>query len=164
MIKEITLAIALGALLGFGLTGSYLASHKGKKSSPISPPTPTLTANPADNSIVATNDQPAPTIATNQTNSTTESSASNSLTVSSPKDESIVSNSLLEIVGSASANSQIIVNTAVKHYQTTSNDKGEFKIEIDLESGLNNIQVDAFDQNDNQSSVIIQVTYSTAKI
>lgn len=163
MIKEITLAIALGALLGFGITGSYLASRKSKKALPITQPTPTLAVEP-DNSTDNPSIDPVTTDKPLQADAAAQPTTTDTVTITSPKDESIVGNSLLEITGTASPKSQIIVNTALKHYQTSADEKGDFKIEIDLESGLNNIQVDAFDQNDNQSSVIFQVTYSTAKI
>lgn len=159
MFKEITLAITLGALLGFGLTGGYLASQKSKRTARQPVPTPAINQT-----------SPAPTSSSSENKIVDDikidntSNPDSSLIISSPKNEDIVANSLLEIIGSATPNSQIIVNTSLKHFQTTASDKGEFKMEIDLESGLNSIQVDAFDTADNQSTVNIQVTYSTAKI
>lgn len=161
MFKEITLAITLGALLGFGLTGGYLASQKSKRASRPAVPTPVISeTSPAPSSSAVAENKLVVETASSDTTSTSESS----LTISSPKNEEIVANSLLEITGTAAAKSQIIINTSLKHYQTIASDTGEFKIEIELESGLNNIQIDAFDQSDNQSTVNLQVTYSTAKI
>ncbi|MBI2465567.1 hypothetical protein HYV64_05485 [Candidatus Shapirobacteria bacterium] len=159
MFKEITLAITLGALLGFGLTGGYLASQKSKRTASQPAPTPVINET-----------SPAPTSSSLETKinedikTNNTSNPDSTLIISSPKNEDIVANSLLEIIGTASPNSQIIINTSLKHFQTTASDKGEFKMEIDLESGLNNIQIDAFDAADNQSTVNVQVTYSTAKI
>lgn len=159
MFKEITLAITLGALLGFGLTGGYLASQKSKRVTRQPVPTPaqgetTPAPTSAANSKLIEDTKPE-TVSTNP---------ESTLIITSPKNEDIVNNSLLEITGTASPNSQVIVNTSLKHYQTTASDNGEFKLETDLESGLNNIQIDAFDQSDNQSTVNLQITYSTAKI
>jgi len=160
MFKEITLAITLGALLGFGLTGGYLASQKSKKTIHQPVPTPVLSETSPEPTSSSTINK-----ITDDTKVTDTTSASEpALIITSPKDEEIVANALLEITGTATPNSQIIINTSLKHYQTTASDKGDFKLEIDLESGLNNIQVDAFDPDDNQSTANIQVTYSTAKI
>lgn len=151
MIKEITLAIILGALLGFGITGGYLASRKSQQPSQTSIPTPTTTS-------PATSISPSPT--TTEISSTVDSQ----LTIVSPKDEEIVDNSLLEIKGNATPNSIIIINVGSKLYQGTATNEGSFTVEVELESGPNNIQIDSFDNQDIQSTVVIQVTYSTAKI
>jgi Glucodextranase, domain B len=153
MIKEIALAITLGALLGFGITGGYLASQKSKKTS-TSVPTPIVSAKTTNSPSIA----PTPTIANELT--TTESI----LTIDSPKDEDIVANSLLKISGSSLPDSIIVANTNLKHYQTKTSSTGEFTLQVELESGTNNIQIDAFSPDDTQSSVTLQVTYSTAKI
>ena len=154
MIKEITLAIVLGALLGFGITGSYLASQKGQKTSNSPEPSPTAYVNSSTDS--ASTITPTP----EEISSTIDSQ----LTIDSPKDEEIVNNSLVEITGNSPPNSLIIVNTGPKHYQVLATNEGQFSVDIELDSGPNNIQIDSFDNQDNQSTVIIQVTYSTAKI
>ena len=154
MIKEITLAIILGALLGFGITGGYLATQKSQKASSLSRPSPTTFVTPSTDST------PTITPTPEEISSTIDSQ----LTIDSPKDEAIVNNSLLEITGTSPPNSLIIVNTGPKHYQGLANSEGKFNVDVELDSGPNNVQIDSFDSQDNQSTVVIQVTYSTAKI
>ena len=154
MIKEIALAITLGALLGFGITGGYLASQKSRKTTFVPTPTPVISIG------LSPTIDPVPSDSLPDPSSTTASQ----LVVTSPKDEDIVNNSLLEVKGTASPLSLILINTNLKHYQTSSNDSGSFSFEVELESGINNIQIDAFTPDDQQSSTTFQVTYSTAKI
>jgi len=152
MIKEFILAITLGALLGFGITGSYLALNNSKKVTSIASPTPTIVQN-QNTTPIPTSTSPEPT---NQ--------SSHTLTIDSPQNESIVAVSSVTIKGLTSPLSSIIVTTATKSYYTNSDDTGKFNLDIEVDSGPNQIQIDSFDPLDNQASVALLVTYSTAKI
>ena len=151
MFKEIFLAIILGTLLGFGLTGGYFAIKKNvSQPSTSTSVTPTLAAQISSNPTIT----PSPAIV----------DTNNQLIISSPENEALVSNSKITLKGSASPKSTIIITTDTKNYHTTADSSGKFSLEIEIETGSNLIQVDAIDTNDNQSSSQIIVTYSTAKI
>ncbi|MFA4826789.1 MAG: hypothetical protein WC596_00840 [Candidatus Shapirobacteria bacterium] len=150
MIKELFLAIVLGALLGFGATGTYFALKKPKNTTtqiiPAISPDPLISSTPS----------PTPS---NQT-----SDNSHSLTITSPENETIVSNSKLSIQGSTTPLSTIIIITPVKTYQQNVNTSGDFNISVDIETGFNIIQINSIDPNDNQVNQQLVITYSTAKI
>jgi hypothetical protein len=158
MIKEIALAIALGALLGFGITGGYIATKKNRSTTP--PPivnSETITPEPDKTDNLSPTKSPEPV----ESNISSDDSV---LSINNPQNESIVSNSLLNLKGNTFSKGIIIINTGVKHYQTTASDNGDFQVDIELDSGINNIQIDTFDKEGNQITKTIQVTYSTAKI
>lgn len=153
MFKEIILATILGTLLGFGLTGGYFAIKKNpaSKNANIVPTISITKSGPTSTAVNLT-----PTEAANSTD--------NQITIDSPENESIVSNSKVAIKGSSSPKSTIIITTSVKNYTTQTDNAGNFNIEIEIESGPNQIQIDAIDLNDNQSTTKLIVTYSTAKL
>ena len=152
MIKEFILAITLGALLGFGITGSYLALNKNKKTVSIASPTPTVAQDQNTTPIPTTATTSEPTIQSNHT-----------LTIDSPQNESIVAVSSVSIKGATTPLSSIVITTASKSYYTSSDNTGKFSQEIEVDSGPNQIQIDSFDPLDNQTSTTLLVTYSTAK-
>lgn len=151
MIKELFLAITLGALLGFGITGGFLALNKNKPASTSVTPTPTIYDLQS-------------TISPTPTPSPEETITSSQLIIDSPEDGSIVSSSKLKITGSSDPKDTIIITTPVKVYNLSSDDSGLFETTIDLESGANLVKITAIDANDNQSDAQILVTYSTAKL
>lgn len=146
MFKEILLAIVLGALLGFGLMGGYLAINK--KNSPKE----TQTITPA--AVEETDISQKETTPLNE-----------DITISSPEDYDIVSKDQIEISGKTKkTNSTIIVISGNQVVDTKSDSEGNFKINISLESGLNIIKITSIDNDNNQSEKTINITYSTAKI
>ncbi len=155
MIKELILAIALGALLGFGITGGYVAvkNNQSNLTKTQNLPTP----QPTDN-LTDTNTQNLPTPTPNL--STTD----HQIQIESPENESIVTNSQLTLKGFTTAKSHLIIITPVKNYYTAADNAGNFSIDVEIESGVNQIQIDSIDSNDNQASIQLIVTYSTAKI
>lgn len=146
MLKELILAIIIGSLLGIGLTGGYLALNK-DNNSPNN-----------DTEIVA-----SPTAISKKTNSQ-ENNQKNNLIIASPEDYDIVSKEKLEISGTTNSNSTIILTLGDQILSEDSNDKGNFKFEISLNSGLNIIKIVAIDSQDNQFEETLNITYSTAKI
>ena len=153
MIKELILAIVLGCLLGFGVTGFYIAVNKNKVSSnriaTISP-VPTAVSNSTN---TQTTPEPTPTIDTGK----------HQLAISSPENESITTTSTVTVKGTTTANSSIVITTASKSYLTNADSSGLFTVDIETETGVNQIQVNSFDSQDNQASSSLLVTYSTAK-
>lgn len=153
MIKELFLAIALGSILGFGITGAFFALNKNKNtpkpnSSEISP-TPTITDLQMSTKVTTT-----PSV------SQTESS----INITSPENNAVLSNSKINIKGDSLPNSLIIISTATKTFSGKSNSNGVFSISIELESGINLIKINSIDSSDNQSETELNLTYSTAKI
>ena len=153
MIKELFLAIALGAILGFGVTGAFFALNKNKHQNTINSnqlsPTPTVT-----------DLQISPETSTTPTISQTESS----INITSPENNSIVSNSKTSIKGDSKPNSLIIITTPSKTFTGKANANGVFSINIELESGFNLIKINSIDTEDNQEEIQLNLTYSTAKI
>jgi hypothetical protein len=154
MIKELFLAIALGSILGFGVTGAFFALNKGKNvpkqqnSSEISP-TPTLTDIQLSTQITTT-----PTVSQTKT----------SINITSPENNSVLSNSKINIKGDSKPDSLIIISTSTKTFTDKANSNGVFNISIELDSGINLIKINSIDSEDNQDEIELNLTYSTAKI
>lgn len=149
MIKELFLAIALGSILGFGLTGAFFALNKNK--------TPTQ-----QNEVI-----PTPTITDMQLSTTTTPAASKtetSIKITSPENNAVLSNSKISIKGDSKPNSLIVISTPTKTFNGKSNANGVFSISIELDSGVNLLKISSIDSNDNQEEVELSLTYSTAKI
>jgi hypothetical protein len=154
MIKELVLAIILGALLGFGLTGGFVAVQKSKTTSTTAQITPMITPQETISGTVTT-----PTTIPPEDTSTDN----HQLIVESPENESIVANSQITIKGSTSPQSHLIITTPIKTYYLIADNAGNFSTDIEIESGINLIQMESIDSKDNQASAKIYVTYSTAK-
>jgi hypothetical protein len=154
MIKELFLAIALGSILGFGVTGAFFALNKSKNvpkqqnSSEISP-TPTFTDIQLSTQITTT-----PTV----------SQTKSSINITSPENNSVLSNSKINIKGDSKPDSLIIVSTSTKTFTDKANSNGVFNISIELDSGINLIKINSIDSEDNQDEIELNLTYSTAKI
>jgi hypothetical protein len=153
MIKELFLAIALGSILGFGVTGAFFALNKNKSATKQSSieisPTPTITD-------IQMSTQVTTTPGLSQTDS--------SINITSPENNAVLANSKISIKGDSKPNSLIIISTPTKTFSGKSNANGVFSISIELESGINLIKISSIDPEDNQDQVEINLTYSTAKI
>jgi len=149
MIKELFLAIALGALLGFGITGGYLALHP---------------KNPPQNNTATVIVEPTVIPTITGTNSQTNSTPSSQLSITSPEDNLLVSTAKINITGTTTANSHIIINSQSQTFIGQSDTSGNFNISITLDSGLNIIKISSIDSTDNQLDTQLNITYSTAKI
>ena len=152
MIKELFLAIALGSILGFGITGAFFALNKNKTSNQSSiqvSPTPTITDIQMSTKVTTT-----PAISQTKT----------STTITSPENNAVLSNSKINIKGDSKPNSLIIISTPSKTFNGKANSNGVFSINIELDSGINLIKINSIDSEDNQEEVELSLTYSTAKI
>jgi len=144
MIKELFLAIILGALLGFGLTGGYYSITK-KNTPPVSS---IITPSPTSPTT-----SPTPSIA-----QTTQE-----IIIAEPENNSIVSSPKTIITGSATPDSYIIINTPIKTYDSKSDTEGNFSVSVDLAPDINQIHITVIDSNDTQTDTLLYITYSTAK-
>jgi len=147
MIKELFLAIILGAILGLGVMGSYLALNK--KVNTNQNKTAEITPIISDTPISIT-----PTV----------NNSNDQLTIDSPENETVVSVSKVNFTGITKPNSNLIITTSTKSFTGKSDNSGKFNLAVDLESGVNLIKVTSIDPNDNQTEILTTITYSTAKI
>lgn len=154
MIKELFLAIALGSILGFGVTGAFFALNKNK--------TP-------QKQIVA-EVSPTPTITELQMSTETSTTSApitkteTSINITSPENNAVLSNSKVSIKGDSKPNSLIIISTPTKTFSGKANANGVFSISVELDSGINLLKINSVDPEDNQEEVELSLTYSTAKI
>ncbi|MFA6250945.1 MAG: hypothetical protein WC686_05640 [Candidatus Shapirobacteria bacterium] len=157
MLKELILAIILGSILGFGVTGGFITLKKsGKPNLPPSSNAPTPTISAPNNPVVSTAPTPSfsPELPENNIN----------LTIDEPLNESIVANSKTTIKGTTAADSHLVVATPLKVFTLTADSQGYFETEVELESGVNLIQVNSSTPDNFQYEKELIVTYSTAKI
>ncbi len=148
MLKELFLAIILGALLGFGLTGGYLAINKKNNSNKdittIVTPTPQSIENTSTQEIIQTEE---------------------GFSFISVEDMDVVSKENIAIDGITNSPNNIVIATLGDQViNTTSKDDGKFSLQIKLTSGLNNIKITVIDSSNNQFEKNINITYSTATI
>lgn len=144
MIKELFLAIFLGSILGFGLTSGFYSFTKKNTS------TPTPTAIPTPSEEVS----PTPsTIATK----------TQEIIIAEPENNSVVSTPKTIITGTASPDSNIIINTPINSFHTKTDTNGNFSLSVDLAPDTNQIHITAIDPNDNQTDTLIYITYSNTK-
>lgn len=151
MLKELILAIILGALLGLGITGGYLALDKKNNSQ-------------NQNQPIITSPTPLPEESINDQNNTDKNQNDN-LTIESVEDNDIVPNEKLEITGTTFPNSPVIATLKETVVDDKSDHDGKFNLQIKLESGLNIIKITVINPEDNnQIEKTLNITYSTAKI
>jgi hypothetical protein len=153
MVKELILAIILGAVLGFGITGGLVTLNKKTPPKPSSPIV-SQTVNPTD----SPSNQPTETLLP------TPTQEDSLLTIDSPENETIVQSSRLTIKGQTMPQSTLIIITPVKMYTLTASDTGKFSQEVDLETGVNLVQINTTTQENLQSEKELVITYSTAQI
>ncbi|MBP9818188.1 hypothetical protein KBC75_05605 [Candidatus Shapirobacteria bacterium] len=158
--KETILAIILGSLLGFGLTGGYFALKRSRPNQNTNvTPTPTEVLSNSEADSLTKNITPEQ-IEDTPPNTNSESN----LTIDSPENETIVNNSQVTIKGSTTPQASIVITTASNSYHTTASSTGSFSQVIEADSGINQIQIDAINLDDSQTTKKIFITYSTAKI
>lgn len=151
MIKELSLAVIFGLLIGFGLTGTFFyvkqSNHKPKAVPNIIVPTlsPETTGNP-------------------KLSPTSNPSTNPNLEITSPQNNDIISTSKTTLKGLSSPNSLIIITTPLKNYQLSADSQGKFSQSIDLEGGLNAINITSIDQSDFENHIEIFLTFSTTKL
>lgn len=147
MIKDLTIAIIFGAILGLAVTtGFYTITKNNKNSSVIPTPTETLSPTP---------------IESNQSSTIKETNSD--LNIELPLNESVSTTAKITIKGTSKPNNILIINTPLETYTSTIDESGSFAVEVELDSGANVIKISAIDSNDNQTNAELLVTYSSAK-
>lgn len=151
MIKELSLAVIFGLLIGFGLTGTFFYVKKSYKQ-PKSEPNiivPTLAPETDTNNKLSPSPNP---------------SSTPNLEISSPQNNDIVSTSKTTLKGLSSPNSLIVITTPLKNYHLYTDASGEFSQSIDLEGGLNAINITSINPQDQENHIEIFITFSTTKL
>ena len=77
------------------------------------------------------------------------------LQVLSPQDEAVVNTPQVDVTGSAPAGAVISINDEI----LIVGDEGQFKTTVSLDEGPNLIEIIASDDNGNETSLILSVTY-----
>lgn len=139
MIKELTIAIVLGALIGFGATSGVIALKNQNKLSQASP-TPIVQTS----DLTSTPDQPEHT-----------------LTITSPDNEIVTDSDQLDIQGQTTSASQIVIHTQQDSFFIEADQSGTFSQAITLEAGANLIQISSFSPTEQQADFDLIITYST---
>lgn len=137
MIKELSIAIVLGAIIGFGVT-SGIVSLKNKNSQSQVSPTPLTTPSPSEP----------------QTNL-------HSLSIQNPNNETVTNQDKVDITGSTTNNSQVVIHSQNDTFFIIADDNGQFKQTIELEGGANLIQISSISPNEQQADYDLIITYST---
>lgn len=153
MIKELSLAVFFGLLIGLGLTGTFYFLKQQNNSSEnqilITSPTP----------LISNNSQVTPT------STSSNNTSSSVLNVTSHQNNDIVATSKITLKGQTNnANISIIITTLNKNYYTTTDTDGTFSQNIDLEPGLNDLKITSIDTKDQELHTELFITYSTVKL
>ncbi len=152
MIKELSLAIVLGLLIGFGLTGTYYYVKQSKNQQKNTPNIVIPTTTPENNNSL------------NQSSPTPSPSSLPELKINSPQNNDIVSTNKTTIKGQSNPNSLIIITTPLKNYHLSADVQGLFSQEVFLEAGFNSINITTIDENDRENHFELSITYSSVKI
>jgi len=116
--------------------------------------TPTSTAVPGLPSPAAT--RAAPPVQPDATAlAATEAAGAPWLQVLSPQDEAVVTSQQVEVIGSAPPGSVVTVNDEI----LIANSEAQFKTRLALEEGPNLIEILASDENGNETSLLLTITY-----
>jgi len=150
MKKELLLAIIIGIVLGFSITGFFWAKKEGKLSFFSSTKSPSVEQNKKE----AT---PTPTPTIGQKKETLF------LEISEPENEAVVNQEELTIKGKTIANGTVIIIWEEGEDILVADENGEFSSEITLVGGENEIEISAYDNEGNQATKVLTITYSTAK-
>lgn len=149
MKKEVFLAISIGFILGLVITFGIWTANKSLRNLPASRP---VSASPTP---ASDNTTPPPT---------DNSSAQIPLTLTSPENEALVENNTLTVSGTSAPQATIAVLYELGEQLTTADPSGKFQADIRLEGGYNRIIVTAFNDQGQQATQNLIVTYTTAKL
>jgi len=138
----------LRALLILALLGACVPTPT---SAPLA--SPTLAESPPTNTAVPQSIMPTATIAPAQTSGPETSGLW--LQITSPLDEAVVDTAQVDVLGSAPADAVISVNDEILIVGVDQ----QFKVSVSLEEGPNLIEVIASDEDGNEVSALLTVTY-----
>ncbi len=154
MKKEVFLAIIIGFGLGLIITYGIWIANKSLKDLPKN---------------TASKESSSPTTAPNPTSSPTDSSNQTpssgiNLSISSPENESLVTNNTVTITGTTTAGATIAILHEKGELLIEADPSGNFSSDLVLEGGYNLITLTAHDSTGNQISKNLMLTYTTSKI
>lgn len=152
MIKELSLAVIFGLLIGLGFAGTFFFVKQN--------------SNRPQNTVEVKSPSPVPTSSSNSETLPTpiaEPSANPSIEITSHQNNDIVATSKITLTGITNPKSQVIITTLSKNYRSLSDNLGKFSQVIDLEPGLNIINLSVISENNQENQSEIHLTYSTAK-
>lgn len=150
MKKELFLAIIIGVVLGFSITGFFWLKKEGRLNSLLSRKTP---------QTEKSEEEPSPT----PTLTTQENKKELFLEIAEPENEAVVNQEELTIKGKTVADGTVIIIWEEGEDILVANESGEFSTEITLAGGENEIEISAYDDEGNQVTKVLTITYSTAK-
>jgi len=139
--KELLIAI----IVGFGLGLVIIFGIK--------------TANQAVNKVA-----PSETTAATETSPTPTVSQAFSLIVNNPEDNAISDKEKIEVSGQTVAGATVAIIFPDGEKIIQADDKGNFSGEITLVGGINQIEITAYDNSDNEATKTVNVVYSTSQI
>lgn len=139
MKKEIIFAIFLGLSLGLIITYGVYRARTTLQKPVTTAPTATPTATPL-------------------------ASAQSSLSITSPDDEIIIDQNQIAVAGTTNPNSFVVIIYNNQEKITTSDDSGNFSIQLNLETGSNVIQIHALDEDGNSTVEERTIIYSTVSL
>jgi len=145
MKKEILIAIIIGFVLGLVITFGIWTANKSLKEGATTQ---------------------SKEVAENETNITPSPQAEEKLplTIISPENNTLVNQEKLEIVGKTSPKAMVAIVYGEGEKIIEADEKGDFKQEITLVGGGNEITISAFDNEGNEVSKTLNLVYSTAEI
>ncbi len=160
MAKELVLAILLGSFLGFGIAGTSFGVKKiitkvtvGPK---ITAPTPNQNYD-SSQILLPSPDKPTATPATSQNQDI-------KLSITSPSNYSLFSQSDIEIIGQTKPKYTIFIQNNGQEYLTTADESGNFKQQLHLNQNLNSIELTSISPDNQEENLTLFITYSNAKI
>ena len=83
------------------------------------------------------------------------------ITVAKPQDYQVVTTSPTILTGITKPGVWIIASTEEEDYMTTTDEDGEFEIEIDVVGGVNEIIITAFDKDGSETEERLTLVYSS---
>ncbi|MDP3955226.1 MAG: hypothetical protein Q8Q15_02595 [bacterium] len=144
MRKEVLIAIILGFALGLVITFGVWSANRAMKEKDV-----------AENTVEEE-------VETLPTSSPTPTSATFSLVILSPADESFVDKDKISINGSTEPGAEIAVITENGEAIVVADESGKFDAPIILETGTNEITVTAVNAGGDEVTKTINIVYSTS--
>lgn len=146
MKKEILIAIIIGFVLGLVITFGIWTANKSLKEG--------ATQNQQEEVVNNKTITPVPTQVEEKL----------PLTIISPENNALLNQEKLEIVGKTSPKAVVAISYEEGEKIIEADEKGDFKSEITLIGGGNEIIISAFDSQGNENSKTLNLVFSTAEI
>lgn len=154
MKKEVVIAAIIGVFLGLAVTGIFWTKKEGGLK---------ISLDFLKKQQTETQEEPAPVPEETEKENQEEPAEEVSLDIQQPEDESIVQEGKTTITGETVANATVIIVGEEGEEVTTADENGIFETEISLVGGENFLEIFAFDDNGQNASDFLTITYSTAE-